>query len=235
MDKPLYSIIFPMISVIAKGSCHDVERAVVGGREVEGFHWLQAFGIVDGDGYTTDQIQEKRDQGIYALPYYSVEAIYFHPEILKRIAIRQSGVLGEDVTALLNNALAAGVDQIEGHAERLSRNMVKKSMRRLIIEQIPNDDDLLEGQQIKLENNGTVLLAERKREIDDAVSSRDWETILNRCPVRESGALTAIIRALKFPRQQDYENAVRHLLSTDGDALMVVRKWFGDLYERLND
>ena len=234
LDKPLYSIIFPMVSVIPKGSCHDVERAVIGGREGEGFHWLRAFGIVDGDGYTTAQVQEKCGQGIYALPFYSVEAIYFHPKIMKLIAARQAGVLGEDAFTLLKNALAAGVNQIRGHTERLSRNIAKRSVRRVIIEQIPNDDELLEGKRVTLENGGSELLTARRNEIDDAVSRGDWETILTRCPVRESGALMAINKALRFSRRQDYENAVRHLLSTDEEALAFVRGLFGDLFERLN-
>ena len=55
-----------------KGSCHEVERAVVGVRAGEGFHWLRAFGIADGDGYAPDQIQVKREKGVYVLPLYSV-------------------------------------------------------------------------------------------------------------------------------------------------------------------
>ena len=78
LDKPLYNLIFPMVSVIPKGSCRDVEHAVVGVRAGEGFHWLRAFGIADGDGYAPDQIQAKSDKGVYVLPFYSVEAIYFH-------------------------------------------------------------------------------------------------------------------------------------------------------------
>ncbi len=86
LDKALYALIFPMVSVIPKGSCHDVEHAVSGLRTGEEFHWVRAYGIVDGDGYGFDQIQERRDKGVYALPVYSVEAIYFHPEIIQRMA-----------------------------------------------------------------------------------------------------------------------------------------------------
>ena len=35
LDKPIYSLIFPEISVIAKGSCRDVERAVLSIRDAE--------------------------------------------------------------------------------------------------------------------------------------------------------------------------------------------------------
>ena len=112
LDKPLYSLIFPMVSVIPKGNCRDVELAVVGSRAGEGFHWLRAFGIADGDGYAPDQIQAKQEKGVYALPYYSVEAIYFHPQIIQWIALRQADVTGEDASELAQRALAAGIAAI---------------------------------------------------------------------------------------------------------------------------
>lgn len=52
LDKPLYSLVFPNVSVIPKASCRDVERVVTSIREAANFHWLKAFGIVDNDGRT---------------------------------------------------------------------------------------------------------------------------------------------------------------------------------------
>ena len=235
LDKPLYKLIFPMASVIPKGSCHDVERAVVGVRAGEGFHWLRAFGIADGDGYGRNQIQAKRDKGVYALPFYSVEAIYFHPKIIERIAKRMASIKGDDASALIEKALAAGVAAITTvHTERLSRKIAKKSVRKLITEQIPNDDDLLVGEAVTLQNNAKAILEARKKELDAAVANGDWETILTRCPVRESSALTDISTALGFQKVQDYEKAARQLLSDDDDALKFVRGLFRNLFEKLN-
>ena len=235
LDKSLYSLIFPMVSVIPKGGCRNVEHAVEGARGAETFHWLRAFGIVDGDGYAPEQIQAKRDKGVYALPFYSVEAIYFHPQIMGWIAARQAAVTGEDASALIEKALAAGVAAIRDQTERLSQKVVKKSVRKLIIEQIPNDDDLLAGQPVTLQNDATAILAMRKRELDNAVASSDWETILTKSQARESGSLDAVAKALGFPKKQGYEKAVRYLLRTDKNALAVVRKLFGDLFVKLND
>ena len=182
LDKPLYSLIFPMASVIPKGSCHDVERAVVGGRAGECFHWLRAFGIIDGDGYAPDEILTRRERGIYAVPFYSVEAIYFHPRIIGWIAARQANVSGGNASDLTMSALKRGVAAIGDHTERLSRKVVKKSVRKRIIEEIPNDDDLLTGQSIALKNPAKEVLAERARELDVAVENCDWEAILTKCP-----------------------------------------------------
>jgi ABC-type cobalamin/Fe3+-siderophores transport system ATPase subunit len=234
LDKQLYSLIFPMASVIPKGSCREVEQAVVGSHAGEGFHWLRAFGITDGDGYSTNQLQAKLENGVYALPYYSVEAIYFHPQIVLWIAARQAGVTGGDGATLSQRALTAGLDAITGHTERLSRKVAKKSVRKSILEQIPNDDDLLAGQEVRIVNAAVDIYTNRKGELDAAVARTDWEFILTKCPVRESGALAAISAALGFRKVEDYEKAARHLLSTDKSALHFVRGLFGTLFDRLH-
>ncbi len=129
LDKPLYSIIFPMVSIIPKGSCRDVEHAVAGTRGAESFHWLSTFGIVDGDGFVTEQIETKRGKGVYALPFYSIESIYYHPEIIKRIAERKSDVSGDNASNLTEIALAAGVGAIRKQVDHLSKKVAKKLVR----------------------------------------------------------------------------------------------------------
>ena len=235
LDKSLYSLIFPMVSIIPKGSSREVENAVGGAREAETYHWLRAFGIVDGDGYTREQIEGKKKVGVYALPFYSVEAIYFHSKIIEWIAQRQANVTGKDANTLAKEALEAGVNAIRGQTERLSEKATKKSVRKMITEQIPNDDELLLGEELTIRNDAHAILATRKNELDTAVSVGDWESILTKGPVRESGLLAAIVKTLGFQKRQDYETAVRHLLSTDDSALAFVRRLFGDLAAELDN
>lgn len=138
LDKSLYSILFPMVSVIPKGNCRDVEEAVVGARSSEALHWLRAFGVVDSDGLEKADIAAKHERGVYAVPFYSVEALYFHPQVIRRIASRVVSIHGGDADQLARDAIAAGVKKICGHTERLSRKAAKKAIRRSVIEQIPN-------------------------------------------------------------------------------------------------
>ena len=229
LDKPLYSLIFPIVSVIPKGNCYEVEQAVVGARAAEALHWLRAFGIADSDGLDANQIAVKRERGVYALPYYSVEAIYFHPQIIGKIASRQASVSGDNSSQLVESAIASGVAAIKDHTGRLSQKAAKKALRKSIMEQVPNDDDLLAGQNIQIVNNASAIHAERMKELDAAVVDGNWEVILASCPVRESTALEDISRVLGFRKRQDYQKAVRHLLAEDADALEFVRDLFGDL------
>ncbi len=235
LDKSLYSLIFPTASVIAKDSCRDVERAVRGGGAVERFNWLQVFGIIDGDGYAPEQMQEKRERGIYVLPFYSVEAIYFHPKIIEWIAERQAAVCGEDASDLTKRAEAVGIAAIKNHIGHLSKKVANRLIRKRINEQISNDYDLLRDQSISLETDAENILAQSERELEKAVENHDWKEILAKWPVRESGALSAITKALKFQDKRTYENAVRKLLVENNEAFKFVEGLFGDLSENLKD
>ena len=229
IDNPLYSLVFPMVSVVPKGSCIEVEQAVAGSRAAEALHWLSAYGIVDGDGLDADRIAARRERGVYVLPFYSAEAVYFHPVVITRVAARQSSVLGTDEDALVSAAIEAGVTAIRDHTGRLSDKAAKKAVRRAVLERIPNDDELLAGGDLRIENHAGTIRAARRRELDAAVGRNDWEEILRLCPVRESAALDRISTALRFATREDYLVAVRHLLGEDADALSEVRKLFGDL------
>ncbi len=229
IDKPLYSLVFPMVSVVPKGSCTEVEQAVAGSRAAEALHWLRAYGIVDGDGLDADRIADRRERGVYALPFYSAEAIYFHPVVIARVASRQSSVLGMDEGTLVSTATEAGDVAVRGHTERLSEKAAKKAIRRAVLERIPNDNELLAGKDLRIKNHAETIRAARKRELDAAVDRGDWEAILRLCPVRESAALNGISTALRFATKADYLAAVRYLLDEDVDALNDVRALFGDL------
>ena len=189
LDKPLYSLIFPMVSVIPKGSCSEVERAVVGLRGGDAFHWLCAFGIVDSDGSDDDQIRAKLNRGVYSVPYYSVEAIYLHPQIIEMVAKHKAALSGDDADQLVQSAISAGIAAIAGHTDRLSQKVAKKAIRKAIMEQIPNDDDLLAGAEIAIINDSMAIHAQRHDKLDAAVAAGNWEAILTACPVRESSAL----------------------------------------------
>ena len=233
LDKPLFSLVFPAVSIIPKGDCNQVERAVVGARGTETLHWLRAFGIVDSDGFDPDQIAIKRNRGLYPIPYYSVEAIYFHPCIIRRIASRQASITGDDTSRLFAKAISSGVDAVRDHTSRLSMNAAKKATRKRVLEQLPNDNELLKGEDIQIVNDSTVLLKQHTTALEEAVESRDWESILVQCPIRESPALDAIVNSLGFTKRQDYQRAVRHLLAQDKDALGFVRSLFGDLSSKI--
>src|SRR5690606_21719967 len=80
LDQPLYSLLFPAVSVRPLESCKDVIRAVEGLRAGEGIHRTRAFGLIDHDGMSAEQMRKVEDGGIYPLPIFSVESLIYSSE-----------------------------------------------------------------------------------------------------------------------------------------------------------
>ena len=74
-------------------------------------------------------------------------------------------VTGDDSDALIDKALHAGIAAIADHTRRLSANRTKKSIRKLILAQIPNDDVLLEGASVVLDNNAICFWMSARRNL----------------------------------------------------------------------
>lgn len=104
LDMGLYRILFPKITVEARGCCQDVMATVRSLRGIEKLHWLDAFGIVDRDGRSEEDIAGLRAEGIHVLPVSTVESLYYHPEAIRLVACQQATNFGCDGEALAAEA-----------------------------------------------------------------------------------------------------------------------------------
>lgn len=233
LDKPLYSLTFPQVSVVAKSSCRDVEHAVSGIRDAAGLHWLSAFGIVDNDRRTPEEIATLRAKGIYAVQVFSVESIYYHPEIQRRIAQRQSGLTGADAVVLLEAAKVAAIAAVTPHIQRLSERVVEATLRQELMGKLPKRSDIAAAQLIQVTIDVPSTVARESAQLQAACNNADLVSIISRYPVRESPALAQIALQLGFQNTSRYEGAVRKLLIDEPDAVTFVQGLFGTLAQEI--
>jgi ABC-type cobalamin/Fe3+-siderophores transport system ATPase subunit len=233
LDKPLYIILFPMVSVCSKGSSRDVHHSVNAIRTSESLHWLQAWGIIDSDGRNKDSVVELRSIGVFPLPFYSVESIYFHPDLVFAVAHRQASVLGTDGNITAKNAIAAAIAAVEPHIERLAARAVEKSIRRSALEGLPTLKQIEQKQPVSITIDTANVVDQEAKRLADAAKAGDWLHILTRCPVRETQALDAIARAVGLRGRQDYIAAVLKLLREDERIRQQTRAMFGGLAEEI--
>lgn len=229
LDKPLYSLLFPQVSVIPKSSCRDVEHAVSSIRDAHGLHWLRAFGVVDNDRRPEGVIAELKEKGVYAVPVYAVESIYYHAEVLERLAIRQHELTGADAGQLLGQARATAIDSIRPHIQRLSERVVEASIRQSLMSKLPKRSDIAQAQPINITIDVPGIVAEEVARLTQACNDGDLGAIIARYPVRETSALREIAIGLGFQGRTQYENAVRKLLMDDADALAALQALFSTL------
>jgi ABC-type cobalamin/Fe3+-siderophores transport system ATPase subunit len=229
LDKPIYSLLFPEASVIAKQSCRDVEHAVSGIRDADELHWLKAFGIVDGDNRDATEIAKLNGRGVYAVPAVSIESIYYHPVVQERVCERQVKVTGGNVASHLDEAKTKALVAMSSHAQRLSERAVEAAVRSDLMGKLPRRSDIVTAAPIVINIDIATIVAQEKARFEAAVASRDLLALVSRYPVRETPALDLIAKALGFQSRAQYESAVRQLLIEDKSALAFIQNLYGTL------
>lgn len=229
LDQPLYNLVFPEMSVIAKNSCREVEQIVAGIRNASSLHWLTAFGVVDNDRRQPEDIERLKLKGIYALPVFSVESIYYHPKLQNRVVRRLTGVTGQNAEEHLEKAASAAIAAIEPHIQRLSQRASESAARNELLRHLPNQTSMATMAPMTIEIDIPAIVAQEKSRLESAISARDITTIIAYYPVRETSALNNIASELGFRDRVTYETSVRKLLMDDADALAFVRSLFGSL------
>lgn len=236
LDAPLYGLLFPDTTVISKGSCTHVMRAVEGIRAAEDLHWLQAYGLVDRDSRSDDQVRELQELGVFALSVHSAEAIYYSDAAMRRLARRQAETHGGTAEELLSTATEAALAMLSDEKTmlRLCARRCEGLVRSKIFSQIPSWRDLLSGADISISVSVEELSNKEVATYRAMIEERAVEGLISRYPVRESGALKSIATNLEFKGQLQYENAVLTLASTDGDFREELRVLISPLAAEIN-
>jgi ABC-type lipoprotein export system ATPase subunit len=230
LDMPLYSLLFPQVSVIPKENCREVEYAVRGLRNATEMHWVAAWGIVDNDQRPPEDIARLRAGGIFALPHYSVESLYYHPKIIARIAELQARLINAHAETLVTNAIDAAVGAVKVNKQHLVTSAVLRSARNKVWNTLPRREDITNGAPLHLTVDLPALRAEEEVQFDTLVDQSNWDGLLTRYPLRESSAFDRIISGIKIADKATYRAAVLKLLQDDVSATSDLRDLLGDLY-----
>jgi hypothetical protein len=233
LDAPLYSLLFPQVSIIAKDGCREVEHAVRGLRGAEGMHWISTWGIVDNDQRSPEDIERLRNAGIWALAHYSVESLYYHPATIARVAKRQAEMTGADTAALIDAALAVAVDAAKSQKDHLVISAVLRAARDKVQTSLPTRDNIKAGDHMKVEIDVAALWLAEETRFEALVAAADWNGLLVRYPLRESTAFTQIVKALTLSDRETYRAAVLKLLQDEPAALTEMRGFLGALFSEV--
>ena len=233
LDAPLYSLLFPQTSIIPKENCRSVELAVRGLREAADLHWIEVWGIIDNDGRTPDEVAGLKELNIYALKHFSVEALYYHPTIIWKIAERMAKVKDAEPGILYDNAITAAIKAVCRQKRHLILCAVERHVRNQVFSSLPSRADLDEKNEIKIEVNLSEFRKIEEQKFQTLIEDNNLEELLQHYQLRESGARQAIENSIGLDRN-DYPAAVRKLLQDDSDALNFLRELFGDLYSQVS-
>ncbi len=231
LDFPLYTALFPDLSVIPKGSCEEVQKAVLGLRGSQDKHHVEAFGLIDQDG-RMDDVEKLAEKGVFALEVYTVESLYYCSDAIAAIAEQQAESLNVDKNRLIESANRQAVDALKKHAERMTarrcerqvKETISKSLNWEIIKDNPN-------QSINIPINNPFT--DELKHFNQLINEGNLDQLIDRYPVRDSGALKKIAESLSCPNRKNYERRVITQIRRNNELAEKLKKRIGPLSEVL--
>ena len=235
LDFPLYTALFPDISVIPKGSCEEVQKAVLGLRGSSDIHDVEAFGLIDRDNRKDEDIEKLGESGVFALEVYSAEALYYCSDAIAAVADQQAEIRGEDKIKLIESAKKKAIEVLKDHAEEMAAKRCIRQIQELTLSKIPNWESIKDNStQSFCITTDTQLYSEELDRFNKLTDEENLDQLIARYPVRQSCALETIARSLVCKNRTDYERIVINLIRRDEGLAEKLKKRIGPLSSRLD-
>ena len=211
LDLPLYNALFPGLSVVSKGSCIDVKRAVTGLRESCDLHHVEAFGLIDKDDLSEDETRELANKGVFALGVGSVEALYYCSDAIEAVAHRQAESLGSKADEVIKLAKTKALDVLKqnGLAERMAARRSQRQLQDGMLSKLPSWKELVNA------NTDSDLVVrvdssypEELKRFKKLVADEKLDDLVARYPLRESQVFNKITEALECHSRSNYQRMV---------------------------
>ena len=233
LDLPFYSALFPDISVVSKGNCIDVQRAVSGLRGSQEFHHVEAFGLIDRDDRDEEEVKPLAD-GMFALDVYSVESLYYCSDAIAAVARRQAESLGRNADEMIRSAKQKALDALnqDGLAERMAARRCEGRVRNEILRQIP-DWKCIKAEPKKIDISVDSPYQDELARFKELVEKEKLDDLFARYPLRESGVFGAIAEALELKDKKKYEQTLVSRIRGDEGLAQGLKQRIGPLSEVL--
>ena len=238
LDFPLYSALFPNLSVVTKGSCTEVQKAVSGLRGSQSLHHVEAFGLIDRDNRNEEKVRQLAEGGVFALDVYSVESLYYCSTAIAAVACRQAESLGDNANEMNKRIELAKQEALnslneDGLAERMTARRCEGLVHDRMLSQLPN------WKSIKINATSTLNISVNSpyqaelTHFRELVEGRKLDELVARYPLRESRAFDAIAEALRLKSRKIYEQTLVSRIRSDEALTESLKQRLGPLSEVL--
>ena len=209
LDFPMYSALFPGISIRPMRNCAGVIKAVSGLRASQGLHDAEAIGLIDRDDRTDDEVANLQAEGIYALKAYSVESLYYCQASMMAVAEWQALSLdydaGQKVEEAQNKALQ--VLKTTDLAKRMSARRCERVVGNRLLNRRPSWKQILEGETAPIDLDTNSIYSEELTRFQLLLDNNHLDDLISRYPLRDSNVFKAISDTLQIPKP-NYEKTV---------------------------
>lgn len=235
LDQPLYNLLFPNVSVHSKSNCREVIQSVAGLRSTFERHKVEAYGIIDGDGMNQETASDFEKKGVFPLPVYSVESLYYSVEVIQAVAQVQGEHLKRDSDSLFRGAIDAALSSLnEQQMRHLASRVVERRVRENVIEKLPDRKAIIESNSNNCSINIPTNYLEEVQRLERLISERKSSEIFSIYPIRESGIASAIIAALHLVSQDDYERLVLKVVGENSELRASLKAKLSAFAEKID-
>lgn len=220
LDTRLYNVLFPDLTIIPKESSETVYRAVIGLRASSDSHHVEAFGLIDHDGRTPDQIQRLAQDHVYALEVYSVESLYYCCDSIAAVANRQAKTLGWDKDLMSSKIRDAKNRVLQTFrepdvGERMAARRCEKTVRVQLQSSLPGWKELRDKPCSPIDSTIPNPFKDELKHFQKLLDCGNLDGLIARYPIRESRALDQVNNALDLKDSYIYQRTLITLLRDD--------------------
>ena len=229
LDLPLYHALFPGVSVVPKGSCIDVQKAVSGLRGSQGLHHVEAFGLIDRDDRDKEVVKQLVEGGVFSLDVYSIESLYYCSDAIAAVARRQAESLRRNADEMIKSATEKALDVLneDGLAERMAARRCERRIRDAILQRIP-DWKCIKAKP-KFDVSVDSPYQDELGRFKELVNEKRLDDLVARYPLRESRAFDAIAETLELNGRKTYEQTLISRIWDDEDLAQSLKQRIGPL------
>ena len=221
LDLPFYSALYPGISILPRGSCAEVLKAVSGLRGSEDLHHVEAFGLIDRDNRASEEVQKLAEGFVFALDVYSVEALYYCSHAIAAVAQRQAESLGVDAGEMIELARERALDSLSevGLGERMAARRCERHVRNSMLSKVPDWKSIRGNPAATICATFPSPYPEELNCFRDLVADKALDQLVARYPLRESPVFDVIAKALQLTGRDTYEQTL--LAKLQGNAKLA--------------
>ena len=235
LDFSLYSALFPDLSVVPKGSCEDVQKAVLGIRgsqDMDHVH-VEAFGLIDRDNKSDEEVEKLAEKGVFALDVCSVESLYYCSDAIAAVAHRQAESLAADSNELIESAKQAAIEELAKKAEEMAARRCERQIRERLLAKVPKLKSIQTNPvQSICVSVGSLYCKELER-YNNLVKEGKWDQLVARYPLHKSNAFKLIAENLECSKSS-YERMVIVQIRKNEELAKALKNCIGPLAEKLD-
>ena len=239
LDFPLYRILFPNISIVPRRSCGEVKKKrYLSCETFQEIHDVKAFGLIDRDDKSCEDVERLAKKGVFALEVYSVEALYYCSDAIASVAHQQAISLDVDVNKLIGSAKRNVFEVLktrENIAKEMAARRCLRQIRKTTLSAIPKWESVIDNptQAISVPIDLQPYCNELKH-FKKLVDEEKLDQLIARYRLHKSPILNEIAKALRCPDREDYERRVRVQIQCDRELVKKLKKRIGQLSEVLD-